>query len=104
MLCAPENQVYLSAASAWEITIKYGLGKLALPEPPERFLTSRLTALGHTVLPVELAHVLRLVELPDLHRDPFDRMLVAQALAEDMDLVTADQRVAGYAARVVWAG
>lgn len=104
MLGAPENQVHLSAASAWEITIKHGLGKLTLPEAPDRFLPSRLTALGHSLLPVELGHVLRLVGLPALHRDPFDRMLVAQALAEDMDLVTADRLVAAYGARVVWAG
>jgi PIN domain nuclease of toxin-antitoxin system len=86
----------LSAASGWEIAIKYRLGKLALPEPPRSYVPDRMRRSGTTSLAVEHDHVLRVAELPDHHRDPFDRLLVAQAQALDIPIVTADQQISAY--------
>src|SRR5215210_681029 len=72
----PNNEVYLSAASVWEIAIKYALGKLPLPELPRQFVPAQRTLLGLTTLPIEEAAVLTLDRLPALHRDPFDRILI----------------------------
>jgi PIN domain nuclease of toxin-antitoxin system len=95
------NSLALSAASSWEIAIKYQLGKLPLPEPPERYLPRRLQAIGARAIAVEHSHALAVASLPPLHRDPFDRLLVAQALLLDLTLVTADQAVADYPAPTV---
>lgn len=84
------NELYLSAASAWEIAIKHALGKLRLPETPERFVPSRVDALRMWPLSIELNHALRVAALPPHHRDPFDRMLVAQAQLEGLPILTAD--------------
>lgn len=88
----PRNPVCVSAASAWELGIKVGLGKL---EPPER-LSDRLTAERFTPLPVTVEHGLRVGELPLHHKDPFDRLLVAQAQLEGLTIVTRDRRIALY--------
>ena len=92
----PDNELYLSAASTWEIAIKYGLGKLPLPEPPRQFVPPRLDRDGVIALPVEHAHTLAVAELPPHHDDPFDRLLIAQAQLERMTLVSADPFVARY--------
>jgi PIN domain nuclease of toxin-antitoxin system len=96
--------VYLSAASSWEIAIKVGLGKLKLPQPPARYVPSRLAEQGMTALPVEHAHALRVADLPPLHPDPFDRLLVAQAQIERMTLMTADSLILAYDVETLWAG
>jgi len=101
VLSNTENDLYLSVASAWEITIKYQLGKLPLPCPPWEFVPDRLERDGILPLPVSMRHVLLTGRLPRLHRDPFDRLLVAQAKAEGMALYTADQQVADYGDPVV---
>jgi PIN domain nuclease of toxin-antitoxin system len=85
-----DNELYLSAASAWEIAIKHSLGKLRLPEPPTRYVPSRLDAMGITPLPIDHAHALRVDTLPRHHRDPFDRLLVAQSQIEDLPILTTD--------------
>ncbi len=90
------NALYLSAASAWEIAIKHQLGKLPLPCPPGEFVPQRLERDGVNTLPVELGHALYVARLPPLHRDPFDRLLVAQAQLEGMCLYTADDQVLAY--------
>src|SRR5262245_39564542 len=95
------NALYLSTASAWEIAIKFGLGKLRLPDPPAVYLPSRLTFLGMQVLVIELSHVLRVASLPPHHRDPFDRLLVAQAQAEDLAILTSDPAIRAYDVDVV---
>ena len=92
----PDNELYLSAASTWEMAIKYGLGKLSLPEPPRQFVPQRLDRDGVIALPVEHAHTLAVAELPPHHDDPFDRLLIAQAQLERMTLVSADPFVARY--------
>src|SRR5215471_1187906 len=91
------NTLYFSAASAWEIAIKHGLGKLRLPEPPATYVASRAAALGVVPLAIELAHALRVSVLPPFHRDPFDRLLVAQAQIDDLTLLTADPAIRQYA-------
>ena len=87
---AIDNELLLSAGSVWEIAIKHALGKLQLPEPPARYVPSRMSALSTTPLPIEHAHALRVATLPSHHRDPFDRMLVAQAQVERVPILTAD--------------
>jgi PIN domain nuclease of toxin-antitoxin system len=92
----PANDLLLSAASSWEIAIKYALGKLPLPEPPSRYVPRRMTASGSRGLPIEHAHSLRVAELPLHHRDPFDRLLVAQAQIEKLVLLTVDRQFEKY--------
>src|SRR5262245_32465988 len=91
-----DNELYLSAASAWEIAIKHALGKLRLPEPPSRYVPSRITSLRVLALPIEHAHGLRVAELPPHHRDPFDRLLVAQSQLEGLPILTADEAFEPY--------
>jgi PIN domain nuclease of toxin-antitoxin system len=85
------NERVLSAVSAWEITIKYSIGKLQLPEPPVQFVPSRMALTLTTPLSVELAHTLQVSSLPFHHRDPFDRLLIAQAQIEKLPILTADE-------------
>ncbi len=95
------NSLLFSAASAWEIAIKYRLGKLQLPEAPASYVPDRMRRSGTSPLPVDHAHVLRTAELPDHHRDPFDRVLVAQAQLLDLTIVTADDQLSAYDVAVV---
>jgi PIN domain nuclease of toxin-antitoxin system len=90
------NELFLSTASGWEIAIKYSLGRLPLPEPPATFIPPRLIRDAVRPLPVELGHALAVAGLPRHHRDPFDRLLIAQAVQEEMALVTADCALAAY--------
>jgi PIN domain nuclease of toxin-antitoxin system len=96
LLLAPGNELYLSAASSWEIAIKYALGKLPLPEPPTTYVPSRMQSSGVIGLAIEHAHALHVDSLPALHRDPFDRLLIAQAQLEAMSILTADRALALY--------
>ena len=96
------NEVLLSAASAWEIAIKHQLGRLPLPEEPETCVPSRLAASGCTELPIDHSHVLRAGALPPHHRDPFDRLLVAQAQILDIPLLSRDQLLDHYQVNLVW--
>ena len=91
-----DNELYLSAASAWEISIKHALGKLRLPEDPARYVPSRLEALRVTALAIETGHALQAGALPAHHRDPFDRLLIAQALIEDLPILTSDRAFQAY--------
>jgi PIN domain nuclease of toxin-antitoxin system len=90
------HTLYLSVVGAWEITIKYGLGKLQLPEPPAAFVPARLATLEMQVLAIDLSHILRVAALPPHHRDPFDRLLVAQAQVEDLAILTSDPAIRAY--------
>ena len=85
------SDILFSVASAWEISIKHGLGKLALPSIPAKYLPARLSSNRIQVLPVLLHHALAVGDLPQHHCDPFDRILIAQALAEDLVIITADE-------------
>ncbi|MGH2761590.1 MAG: type II toxin-antitoxin system VapC family toxin [Thermoleophilaceae bacterium] len=95
------TELLLSAASSWEIAIKYGLGRLPLPEPPERYVPERMRALGAQGVAVEHSHALAVGSLPPLHRDPFDRLLVAQARALGVPILTADPALAPYPAETL---
>ena len=97
------NQLFLSAASAWEIAIKYALGKLPLPLPPAEYLPSRMERAYTLSLPVTQDHALRVAALPPHHRDPFDRMLIAQAQLEDLPILTADARFQPYEVEILQA-
>ena len=101
LLLAPDNELFLSAASSWEIAIKYALGTLPLPEPPSTYVPSRMQSSGLIGLAVEHAHALHVESLPPHHRDPFDRLLIAQAQVEDLPIMTADRTLARYAVTIV---
>lgn len=90
------NHVYLSIASAWEITIKYALGKIALPVPPSEYIKPRLAAQKIQTLDISLEHACYVEKLPHHHNDPFDRILIAQTLLENMVFVTADVAIVAY--------
>jgi PIN domain nuclease of toxin-antitoxin system len=95
------NDLLLSAASSWEIVIKHGLGRLPLPEPPSSFVPSRMRRSGVTPIGVDHSDVLAVEHLPPLHRDPFDRVLIAQATVRGIPLVTRDAVFAEYGVQVV---
>jgi PIN domain nuclease of toxin-antitoxin system len=92
----PSNEVYLSVVSVWEAVIKYGMGKLPLPKSPAEYLPQQRIAHGITALPIDEGVMLHLAGLPGLHRDPFDRFLIAQALHEKLTIVTVDSKVMAY--------
>lgn len=97
------TELWFSAASAWEIAIKYALGKLPLPVPPPEYVPSRMARTGTTGLPIVHDHALRVAALPIHHRDPFDRLLVAQCQLERLRLLTADRHFAPYEVEIIWA-
>ena len=93
---ASGNEVFLSAASVWEAVVKYTLGKLTLPAPPEEYLPRQRASHRIRSLSIEEAALTHLANLPPLHRDPFDRILVAQALQHDLTMVTVEDAVKAY--------
>lgn len=96
------NELWFSVASVWEMGIKVGLGKLPLPEPIDRYLASRMKQLGARSLEIRADHALQAGGLPLYHRDPFDRMLIAQAQVEGMTIVTSDKMFDRYEVEVLW--
>jgi len=96
LLVDPANELFLSIASAWEIAIKAGLGKIVGVGDPAIFVRTRLRRQSIVPLAITLDHVLAVAGLPHVHRDPFDRLLVAQAQAESLTIVTADSRLSQY--------
>ena len=98
----PENEVYLSSLSAWEIAIKHRLGRLPLPEPPTRNVASRRRWLQIEPLAFDESCAVHDLLLPPLHPDPFDRGLVSQAILNHMTIVTPDPSIAQYPAPVLW--
>lgn len=104
LLSSTAVELYLSAASSWEIAIKYALGTLALPKPPSQFVPNALGALAIRSLEITHFHSLSAGELPPHHRDPFDRMLIAQARLENMTLLTADRTLFKYEVETMFCG
>jgi PIN domain nuclease of toxin-antitoxin system len=102
VFATPDNDVFLSSVSAWEIAVKTALGKLPLPSPPDRFVPEVREMHGIEPLPLAEAACLLTAKLPPLHRDPFDRMLVCQAMAEAMAVLTPDPDIARYPVRTIW--
>jgi PIN domain nuclease of toxin-antitoxin system len=97
-----KSDLFLSPASYWEPAIKVSLGKYRIPTSLAAFLKSELTENGIAILPIRIEHAARLVSLPFHHRDPFDRMIVAQALAEDMPLISSDEAIDAYGISRCW--
>lgn len=97
-----ENTRIVSMASGWEMTIKVGLGKLDSPIPIPILFPSKLDALGFEILPIQAQHLHWLLELPLYHRDPFDRMIIAQALSEDFMVVGNDPAFDPYGVHRIW--
>ena len=96
------DEAFLSVASCWEMAIKISLGKLTLATPIERFLPEQLAANGFRLLHVEIAHATRVATLPWHHRDPFDRLLAAQALDEGLTVASSDRIFREYGVKAVW--
>lgn len=92
----PDNEVYLSVVSIWEAIVKHQLGKLPLPEPPETYLPKQRDLHQIASLALNESSVIQLAQLPPLHRDPFDRMLICQALQNGLTIVTVDSAVRAY--------
>jgi PIN domain nuclease of toxin-antitoxin system len=99
-----QAEVYLSTASSWEIAIKTQLGKFQLPGSPGSYIPKRLAEQGIRPLSVTLSHSLKVYDLPPHHRDPFDRLIIAQAIAEKMCILTADRAFEKYPVEVLWCG
>jgi PIN domain nuclease of toxin-antitoxin system len=97
----PENDVYLSVISVWEALIKCKLGKLPLPQSPEKYLRDQRERHLISSLPLDEGSVAKLVTLPLIHRDPFDRMLVCQAMQHDLTIVTVDDAICAYTNNVL---
>ena len=98
----PNADTWFSVASLWEILIKARIGKMPLPQPTGPFIMSKLRDNGVRVLPVTADHVLRIESLPGHHRDPFDRMLIAQSLEEKLPLVSSDTVFERYGVQLIW--
>jgi PIN domain nuclease of toxin-antitoxin system len=98
----PANEVYLSAVSAWEIAVKHALGRLPLPEAPERFIPTRRKQHDIDTLPLEEEAAFHLTRLPPYHQDPFDRMLICQAVVHGMVILTPDELILQYPVRTSW--
>jgi PIN domain nuclease of toxin-antitoxin system len=95
------SECFLSYASVWEMAIKSSLGKLRLPVPVGKFVAEQCEVNGFTLLPLSLPHIVAVERLPMHHRDPFDRLLVAQAQIEDMPLATHDRTLKAYGIKLV---
>ncbi len=97
-----DNDVFLSHLSLWEIIIKYQVGRLPLPSPPNPFVLEQCKLHRIELLPMTLPDILGVAQLPMLHADPFDRLLIAQAMAQDMTILTSDAKIRRYTGRAVW--
>jgi PIN domain nuclease of toxin-antitoxin system len=94
--------IFVSAATSWEIAIKCQKGKLLLPESPEKYVVSRISHYGFLTLPIQISHTLKTYSLPAIHTDPFDRLLIAQCLAEEMSMITADEIIKQFPINIIW--
>lgn len=98
----PAHEKFVSAVCLWEIALKLSLGKLKLPRPFDEIFPQQLELNGFALLSISCAHLHQLSTLPFHHRDPFDRLLIAQALADDMTIVSCDSEFAKYTAKILW--
>lgn len=102
-LCeSAENTLFLSVASVWELQIKLALGKLSMQKPLKAILDEQQQGNSLEILPIKMAHLWGLTDLPRVHNDPFDRLLIAQAIVEDLSLVSADQMFTSYPVKLLW--
>ncbi len=98
----PDNSIYLSAVSGWEMAIKWRIGKLTLPAQPDTFVKQQLEINNFNSLPIQMAHGLYVHELPEIHKDPFDRLLIAQSKIENLLLISADSVFQKYSVSLLW--
>lgn len=98
----PENKLFLSAASYWEICVKVSIGKLVLADNWPQQFDEEIAINGINWLPVESEHCRRILDLPAIHQDPFDRLLIAQALCEEMQIMTTDRHISSYPVATLW--
>jgi len=101
-VASDRNHCFLSMASCWEMSIKKSLGKLEIPEPLDGFISEQLAANRFTLLPIDLRHASRVSRLAFQHRDPFDRLLVSQAIEESLTIVSADKVFEKYGVERIW--
>ncbi len=104
VLTGGRDDLFLSAASSWELAAKSALGRLHFPEPVASYVPKRMAAQGIRPLPISHAHALAVAELPRHHNDPFDRLLIAQAQAEELVILTADRAFQRYRVTLLWCG
>jgi len=97
-----KNELFLSSASCWEMMIKAKIGRLAFPEAPEKYIPDQMHQNRILGLPIQIAHALHIHRLPGHHKDPFDRMLIAQAQVERMPVITNDSLLAAYDVEILW--
>lgn len=97
-----DNDLFLSVASLWEIAIKASLGRLQLLTPFDRLIPEHLEQNAITVLPIEVQHLSKIIDLPFYHRDPFDRLIIGQSIAEDFPIITRDAAFSRYPIRLIW--
>jgi len=102
ILADGSNTLPFSSASVWELIVKIQSGKLRMPEEPEAFIVRRLALHSMESLSVKLEHAVRVYTLPAHHKDPFDRILVAQAISERVPIITADSQIPRYPVEVIW--
>jgi PIN domain nuclease of toxin-antitoxin system len=102
LLLHPDSELYISVASSWEIAIKYSLGRLALPQRPDQFVPAHRAKMGAEMLPIDEESIFHTALLPDIHKDPFDRILICQAIVHGMILLTPDERIVRYPVRTAW--
>ena len=98
----PQNRIFLSLVSAWEMSIKSGSGKLNLAQPIEPFVEDQARRNRFEILPITLPHIAAVERLPHHHRDPFDRLLIAQSITEAMPLISADRAFDPYPVSLLW--
>lgn len=97
-----DSEIFVGVGSIWEVAIKVASGRLAIPGDIGRFIDERLAANGWVALPIDQRHVLRAAGLPAIHRDPFDRLLVAQSQVEDLPIITMDPAITRYDVETIW--
>ncbi len=97
-----KNQLLLSAASVWEISIKYSIGKISLSTDLDNFISESLRNYNLTPLPISIPHSIEVSRLPEIHRDPFDRMLIAQSRIENAGIITTDKDITKYDVKTIW--
>ncbi len=97
-----EDDIFLSPVSGWEISIKYAIEKLNLPDSPDLYIPKQIKKNRIEILPVTMTHTLNTCRLPDIHKDPFDRLLVSQSQCENIPLITNDSKIKQYPVETIW--
>ncbi len=96
------NDIYLSSASVWELSIKIGLGKLKLKKDLDQFIAENIIQYGFIPISINIPHTIEISKLPEIHKDPFDRILVAQSIVENVAIITSDKFINRYDVKTVW--